>query len=141
MPSRLIFNQSGDTIVEVLLAIAIVSAVLGAAYVSVDRSLRGSRQAQERGEAMKLLEGQVERLKELSAVPGSGIFTAVGSFCIDNSSVVVNATNAACRQGTENRYRLSIERNGNLFTTHAVWDKAGGGGQDRVQFRYRIYQQ
>ena len=46
-------SSRGDTIVEVLLAIAITSVVLAGAYVAVSGSMKASRAAQERGEAVK----------------------------------------------------------------------------------------
>lgn len=56
-------NQQGDTIVEVLIAIAIVSLTLAGAYASVNRSSNATRTAQERGEALKWAETQVEQIK------------------------------------------------------------------------------
>lgn len=56
-------NQYGDTIIEVLLAITIMSAVLGATYVTAQRSLHAGRRAQERGEALKIAETQIEKVR------------------------------------------------------------------------------
>jgi type II secretory pathway pseudopilin PulG len=133
-------NEIGDTIVEVMLAIAVVSAVLGGAFVSSNKSLQGARQSQERGEAMKLLEGQLERMKQLSGSTGSNLFTQSAPFCVNDTPAIRLASDAACRQGTDGRYALSITRNANTFTALATWDRIGGGGQDRVQLIYRIYQ-
>lgn len=132
----------GDTIVEVMLAIAIVSAVLGGAFISVNRSLRGTQQSQERGEAVKLVEGQLERLKEAANDPSKQIFTAASPnpFCLDDN---LNRQ-APCAQGTDNRYTISIQRvasgEATTFTARAVWDRLGGG-QDQVVIVYRMYQQ
>jgi type II secretory pathway pseudopilin PulG len=131
-------NNIGDTIVEVLLAIAIVSAVLGGAFLSVNTSLNGARQAQERGEAMKLLEGQIERLKEAAKLPASPVFTTTGPFCINNAQAIAAG---GCLQGNPARYTLTITRSGNTFTALAEWDKVDGGARDRVQLIYRIYPQ
>lgn len=55
-------KQAGDTIVEVLIAIGVVSAIIGGAYASSNHSLRGSLQAQEHSVALKLAESQMESL-------------------------------------------------------------------------------
>ena len=56
-------GNAGDTIVEVLIAIAVVSLVLGGAFTSTRRSSNTTRTAQEQGEALKLAESQVEQIK------------------------------------------------------------------------------
>ena len=56
------FN-AGDTLVEVMIALAIIGSVIAISYSTASRSLRVGRQAQERVEALKLAEGQVESLK------------------------------------------------------------------------------
>lgn len=62
--------QRGDTIIEVLIALTVISAVLGGAYVTSNRSLKNIRKAQERGEALKITETQVERLRNaVSIIP------------------------------------------------------------------------
>jgi prepilin-type N-terminal cleavage/methylation domain-containing protein len=60
---KLRLNQRGDTLVEVLICMAVVGAVLSGAYVSASRSLRIGRQAQERTEAIKLAEQQLEGIR------------------------------------------------------------------------------
>lgn len=56
-------NMRGDTIVEVLIAIAVVSLVLAGSYASTRRSANATRTAQEQGEALKFAESQVEQIK------------------------------------------------------------------------------
>lgn len=136
-------NNRGDTIVEVLLAIAVVSAVLGGAYVATNRSLSGVRQSQERGEALKHVEGQIERLKEAARTdPDSPIFTTpTNPFCLNDSLVPQAPTSATCNQ---DRYRLEITRtltdDTYTFNTRASWTRLGGA-QDQVNIRYRAYRQ
>jgi type II secretory pathway pseudopilin PulG len=58
-------KQRGDTIIEVLLALTVVGLSLGIAYGITNRSLAIGRNAQERTEAVKLAESQIETLKDL----------------------------------------------------------------------------
>lgn len=53
----------GDTMVEVLLSIAIVGAVITGAYALASHSLQESISASEHTQATKLAEGQIEALK------------------------------------------------------------------------------
>src|SRR5690606_39104613 len=56
-------REAGDTIVEVLIAIAVVSSVLAITYSIMNRNLLTMRDNQERTEAMKLAQGQIEALR------------------------------------------------------------------------------
>jgi type II secretory pathway pseudopilin PulG len=132
-------GNKGDTIVEVLLAIAVVSSVMGGAFVSANRSLRGARVSQERGEALKLIEGQLELMKAALDDPARApaVFGATGDFCVNDSLALVTG---GCSQGPDGRYGLAIRRAGNSFTATARWDKIGGGEQEVVSIVYRAYQ-
>ena len=56
-------SQTGDTIVEVLVAIAVAGAVLGGAYSLINANVKSNQLAQERSNAVKIAESQVERLR------------------------------------------------------------------------------
>ena len=142
-------HQRGDTIVEVLISIAVISLVLGGAYVTTQRSLLASRDAQERGNALKLTEGQLEQLKNIasssnaSTLFGSG---TTGTFCVVGGSIV-SASNAGCAvdsagqpTGKEPVYHLSATRSGNTFTVVNTWASLINSTNDNVQLAYRLYQ-
>jgi prepilin-type N-terminal cleavage/methylation domain-containing protein len=84
-------NQRGDTIVEVLIALAIISSVLAGAFLVVQRSAYAVRDGQERGEMLQILQGQVELVRQLSLTAtdtSSGVFSTAPSkfFCVDVDS-------------------------------------------------------
>ncbi|MBP7766916.1 hypothetical protein KA068_00115 [Candidatus Saccharibacteria bacterium] len=56
-------NIKGDTIVEVLIAITVMSSILGGAFVSARRSTNATRASQERVEALAVAQGQLERAR------------------------------------------------------------------------------
>jgi prepilin-type N-terminal cleavage/methylation domain-containing protein len=56
-------DQRGDTIIEVMLALAVIGMILAAAFGIANRSILIGQDAQERSEALKLAESQVEVLK------------------------------------------------------------------------------
>lgn len=134
-------RDTGDTIVEVLICTAIVSLILSAAFNSTRDSLMQFQQAQERGEATKLVEQQAERLRAASLLTtsrSSGIFSPAGSgnFCM-NSDLTINP--AACQAGIGNRYEVTLTRPAtNTFEIHIRWDRIGGGNEE-LRSAYRLY--
>lgn len=78
-------NNTGDTIVEVLISVALVGVVLAGAYAAVISSLNASQQSLERSQAIKLLETQLERLKSLASTNYGLINGTNPSFCINGS--------------------------------------------------------
>ncbi len=151
-------KERGDTIVEVLIAIAVVSLILGGAYVTTNRSLIATRAAEERGNALKLAESQVEQLKGLAKSNPDAIFGAATPmpFCISGftSNVVTansdpNLNNAECKlsaggtpTSTQPVYSLSIIRgsDGNTFTVTNQWSDASGRINDNLRLIYRVYE-
>jgi len=145
-------RERGDTIVEVLIAIAVISLVLGGAYVTTNRSLLATRDAQERGTALKLVESQIEQLKGVVAANPSQVFSgAPASFCISNVSTVSAASSPACAvdengapASAEPIYHLSIglvTTGGlNTFTVTNHWTNVRGDSTDSLQMQYRLYQ-
>lgn len=145
-------RQRGDTIVEVLIAIAVVSLILGGAYVTTNRSLQATRAAEERGNALKLAESQVEQLKGLAKSNPEAIFGSATPlpFCISpNTGQPVAASNADCRLGasgtptsTQPVFNLSVNRasDGNTFTVTNQWADVSGRITDNVRLIYRVYE-
>jgi len=137
--SRLPKNQRGDTIVEVLIALTVVGTMLTGAYASARRSMFAVMASQERLEALKLAEGQLERVKH-----HINAGTAIGHnpFCIDDlSNAVLNSTSPQCNQGQGGRYKLSTSRSGTppdlTYTVTASWDRIGGGS-DTLTLSYKV---
>lgn len=147
---KLKLKNRGDTIVEVLVAIAVISLVLAGAYVSSSKSVNASRQAQERGEAIKLVEAQLERIKIRGKTLGDPIYSTTTPFCIDSTSnAVIEPVTAACTIPVGGvSYDLTIIRGPlgppipepNRFTVYAKWDRAGGGAsREEARVIYRIF--
>jgi prepilin-type N-terminal cleavage/methylation domain-containing protein len=65
-------RQKGDTLVEVLICIAIVGAVITGAYALAGRSLQEGISATEHSDAIRLAEGQIEALKMRQAGSDKG---------------------------------------------------------------------
>lgn len=146
-------NQRGDTIVEVLISIAVVSLILGGAYVTTNHSLKASRGAQERTDAVKLVESQIESMKSIAAKTPDALFTtAPSTFCVTPAQVVVQvvSSNNNCKfsasgangNTTEPIYNISATRSGNTFTVTNTWNAIEADSTtDTVQMSYRMYAQ
>lgn len=72
-------NRAGDTIIEVMLALAILSLVLGASYAVASRSLRGSQAAQERIEALQIAQSMLETVRLYAIKDDASVFPAITS--------------------------------------------------------------
>jgi type II secretory pathway pseudopilin PulG len=147
-------SQRGDTIVEVLIAMLVVSTVLGGAFVTSNQSQLEVRNSQEHAEALKLIESQLEAVRADATSSSPTVFTASTPFCMYNNSAVsatTQPTAADCEQdasGTpttaQPQYALSIARvssnGGFLFTINATWYQVNGGGKANETMVYRLYQ-
>ncbi len=132
-------GEGGDTIVEVLLAIAVVSAVLGGAFVSANRSLNGTRVSQERSEATKLVQSQAELLSAATKDPAASadIFANVG---VGNTFFLNNNLSRGGASTTRGIYTILIRREApNTFLVRAQWQKTGSGTAEEMFIRYRAY--
>lgn len=140
-------RQRGDTLVEVLIVIAIISLVLGGAYVTTNRSLQATRAAQERSNALKLAETQIEEIKSLARTDPGTLFSITGAFCISKAtSAPVVASDAACLVGlsgnpvtSDPKFTISVVRTGNYFMLTETWTDVSGRTIDSLQLRYRVY--
>lgn len=143
-------RQRGDTMVEVLIAIAVVSLILGGAYVTTNKSLQATRAAQERSTALKLAEAQMERLKGLAESNPASLFgppAPPDPFCIAADNTLRLATHDDCAVNntgaptdTEPIYHISIERTGNTFSLTETWTNVSGQVEDSLQLSYRVYE-
>lgn len=89
------FNQRGDTIIEVMIVLAVLGLALSISYATANRSLLNTRQAQENSEATSLVQSQVEALRYIARDTGSNVFTTLAPFCV-NSSFQVKTTASDC---------------------------------------------
>lgn len=130
-------NQRGDTIVEVMIAVAVVSLVLVAAYASTNRNILNVQDAQEHSQALQLVQSQIEYLHQAGSL-------AAGYTCFDTDgptngpNCVVDSTGAPTTD--EPAYHLSISTpcgtSAGSCSIAASWNNLRGG-QDNVTMYYR----
>lgn len=83
-------TNKGDTIVEVMIALTVLMLIIGGGYSIATRSLNGVQVAQERSEATKIAEGQLEAIRwkvqttpNLITLNGDGFVNATGAIGTD----------------------------------------------------------
>lgn len=154
-------GQDGDTFVEVLIAIAVVTSVLGIVYATMNRNLAIMRNNQERTEASKIAQSQIEAIKAAMATDAGrsriNSFDSNAPFCIsltngDIDEISVSATPVASLQADilssanydtciSSFYHYVVKRNGSgldpTFTITVRWDTLGGG-RSQTQMTYRV---
>lgn len=145
-------KQRGDTIVEVLIATAVVSIVLTGAMAVSNNSLKQIRAAQERSEAQAYAQATVESLDQFLADIKSSNNTAFvnaikSDFCIVPNAntrklepkIVTADTTSWCTFG---RYRQKITPVPNRNNTYEVtvnWDGISGN-LEQLNLAYRTSQ-
>lgn len=155
-------NKKGDTIVEVLIAVVIVGLTISIAYAIATRSLRAAQQSQERSEAVKLAEGQVEAMKSIASKKSTEnrIFgNGINNFCVKDDLTRSDFTPVPaldqddltgypneCVFGPDGRYHVAISRSSlggaggrYQFSVTVRWFRLGSSQKDEVKIEYRLH--
>jgi type II secretory pathway pseudopilin PulG len=137
-------KQAGDTIVEVIIAVAVISTVLAGAFLVTTNSSRGIRDSEEHAQALQYLQGQVELLRSAASDSGGLPTTLTSPFCLDTANYYQPATtNSHCILGA--RYKVSITSPTSSPTTNATttfnlvatWPSVSGG-MGTVYLAYKV---
>jgi type II secretory pathway pseudopilin PulG len=140
-------NYRGDTIVEVIVVLAVLGMAISISYATASRSLLDARQAQEASQAAELIQSQLETLRTLSEAGNPQNIYQAGPYCIVSSTIYVwssptDATGTPCKD-ISNLYTLSVKgpsAPGGTFTIVASWDDVQGQGTDTSTLTYKLYQ-
>lgn len=155
-------KQAGDTILEVLISVAVLSLILGVSFTLANRSSLANQQAAERVEAYNYAQAHMELLKDYIATTSNALPAPGQKFCftynplyanqvtgtqpvtgVANIEINYNGAQNSCKRGTGNRYVTIMERgsgvNANLYTVHVRWDSITGNGTDRIDMIHKIY--
>jgi len=113
-------DSRGDTIVEVMFAMAIIAVVLAAAYATASKNLQTSQFTKERTQATNIAEAQLEQLKILANAPDLNVF------CIDIEAqdFIIDATDP--NNCIESYYKKTITKTDNNYKIVVEWTPPGG---------------
>ncbi|MBP7807567.1 hypothetical protein KA047_03675 [Candidatus Saccharibacteria bacterium] len=158
-------NQVGDTIVEAMIAVMVITITIAGAYGVASRSLKAARQAQERGEALKLAEGQLETIKGITSgavdAPGVDLSETDEVFCLNGvtkhdfgigwgSTIKPVETDnlddypAGCVAPSGGLYHIAtqvqqLDTNRYQYTVTVRWFRIGTNAKDEVRMDYRLF--
>lgn len=163
-----LLDSRGDTIVEVLVVLAVLGLAIAIAYSTANRSLLNARQAQENSVATRIAQTQMEDVVSMGCASGNPncpdptnpsspnyLLFQPGSHCVDTStdpySVRTNTHPAvfssagydsACISGSVPYYASVTYRNTlaqpHTFVIVVTWADALGRGNDTVTMNYRL---
>jgi prepilin-type N-terminal cleavage/methylation domain-containing protein len=131
-------KQAGDTIVEVLIAIAVVGTILMGAYITTNSNTASTQDAQERTQALQVATSQVEYLRAAGSL-SADCFNSAGqpaSHVAGNDSCVVKSDGNQAPTGFQPAYSIDIT-GGNPYTVTVTWDSITGHGRNNVTLFYR----
>lgn len=120
-------NNRGDTIIEVMVVLAILGLALSVAYATANRSLLDARSAQENANATSEVQNQIEALRVLgqtiSPPAGQNVYIT-SSFCLK----YVPATSGYYVSTTASSCTLPFDTNTSLLVYYCGGSHPGYGG-------------
>jgi len=139
MLSMFRLQEAGDTIVEVLIAAAVISLVLVSAYATSNHSTRATQDAQEHSQGLQLIQTQIEFMRSKGAPTAAPLcFDATGGS--SNASCDYNS-DGSTYSGTEPKYHVTINAvGGGVYNIQANWDSILGstaGAQANINVYYK----
>lgn len=153
------FTQRGETIVEVLIALAVLSAALGGAFAISSRSQKAVQANHERYEAELIANEQADLLKVYLAdtVNYDNVQTNLNdenkAFCVQAMTAQFDPSNPAaidpaCKRGVDGRYSVFVfprsrtDISGanvvDTFIIRVEWDDFQDGNRAKVELVYGI---
>jgi type II secretory pathway pseudopilin PulG len=149
----------GDTIVEVMIVLAVLGLAISISYATANKSLQAVRSAQESAKAHQLLQSQTELLRALSVTgntnPAKNVFIP-GPFCVDVRdpinvpptvkliTITNNTKDASDPCYYDELYSINVTyvdtvNNPSTFYLKAVWPDVNGKDTDGASLTYRFY--
>lgn len=159
-------NQAGDTIVEVMVVLAVLGLAIGISYATANRSLFNARQAQENSQATTVAQSQVEQLVSIGCASGDPACDITnpanpgylllnppggGAFCIVSGQVKASTDpgcqNIAFLPGSQIQVKCITScatpppvSPARAFEITVSWDDVLGQGRDTVTQDYTLPQ-
>lgn len=134
-------RQAGDTIVEVLIAIALVSLIITGAYVTANRSVKTLQDTSEHAQALKLVQAQIEFLRAAKVAPDKPCYNMNG---VTTTSCTLKSDGSTAGATDTPAYNISVKLgdddsacSGDTYEVNAKWDNLFGT-TDSVTVCYRV---
>jgi Tfp pilus assembly protein PilV len=148
-------TQQGDTIIEVMMAVTVAASMLAISYATMNRNLNTLQSNQEHAEAAKLLQGQIEKIRNTYNTKPDVLLAAGSNFCLGTDNVMhaitggsphanISADNwsdypATCSLGTDSRYHIGVTTPDNKnYKFFIRWDGVVFNTRNEVVMVYKI---
>lgn len=141
-------NRRGDTIIEVMVALAILGLAFAISYATANHALQVSQNSQEHSQALQYLDSQVELVR--ADTKDTNLYTS-SPFCMVASTAkpTTNLSAADCTptSGGAN-YKISVKYtpatnadgvNQDIFTFTITWQGLGDLGQQHERIAYKLH--
>lgn len=158
-------NQKGDTILEVLISVAVLSLVLTTTFALANKNSQANRQANERGEAQKIAQSEMEKLKIYLSTSGVNMPANGEYFCMNDDATAIVRFTGTDKPPIDRNSDLSFVRSGfppqctpqgkgffyhfiqrgsagdqsNTYTSYVRWNAVTGHGVDEVTLANKVY--
>jgi prepilin-type N-terminal cleavage/methylation domain-containing protein len=131
-------SERGDTIIEVLIAIAIASMVLATAYAITNRNLKNTQDTQEHNQSQQIAVQQIEGLRVLSANNALSAFANGNCVARDAADSPYLGSGANCKLNSDGSgsgctvepcYQVSITKDPItlIYEVKVTWSSLRGG--------------
>lgn len=137
-------NATGDTIVEVLIVLAILSFAFATASVTANKGLGQSRNAQEHSQALGIVSAQMELARKAVSGSTAAVLPTSGQFCMNGTTP--DPVLANCAVATSSGYSYSpvatyVDDGGGSghYEFRVTWPGAGDLGDQQELMTYRLY--
>ncbi len=143
--SNLKRSAAGDTIIEVILASALLASAIGLAYSMSNHNLSNGVNAGQRSQALSLAGAQIERIKNAYLTGSSTLdsYKIDKPFCIlgDGSEEDVSRTDSKCTNFGNSPYSVAVnyDKKTLVFKTDVSWtSNSNNSGQDQLTLYYKL---
>jgi len=113
-------NQFGDTIVEVLIALTILSLAMSISYSVTNSSITALSAARSSARATALLQKQIELLR-ISSINDPNTWVSGTTYCIDQTQPTPRTIKTSTNCIFDSIYTLGITKSGDRYTATATW--------------------
>jgi prepilin-type N-terminal cleavage/methylation domain-containing protein len=148
-------GSRGDTIIEVLIVLAVLGLALTMSYATANRGLQQSRNADEHSQALGTLTSQVELVRK-AVSDETNVFITGQPFCMKPDGTPVTGFSsgagvadpktdnlagypAACHSGNFYNESITYDNATGTFTFRVHWDGQGNLGSQQELMTYRIH--
>ena len=143
---KIFSKQKGETIVEVLISIAVIGAAVGGAFAIANRSSATVQASKERYQAQLAANGQADLLKIYTSSQDDPTPVIPEPFCMVSGNPVPTSDSQcsafAFNGGINYRISIKLADNGsdidNVYVITVSWDSLTNSGGDKVELLYGI---